>query len=213
MTIEHHPRDETLAAFAGGTLDEARALIVATHVSLCPRCRRAVAAFEAVGGEMLNALDPAPLSPDALDHALARIETPAELAAVRTPRDNDATRLPSALSGYELGPWRRVWHGIQLRTVDVPSVDGMRVFMLRAPAGTRLPRHRHQGDEWTCVLEGSFTHARGHYGPGDMDEADEAIEHHPLVGAEGPCVCIVALERGIVFQSWLGRLVQPLVRM
>ena len=50
MTIMHHPSDPTLAAFASGTLDEARAVVVATHIALCAQCRGAVAKFEAVGG-------------------------------------------------------------------------------------------------------------------------------------------------------------------
>ena len=37
MTIAHHPTDATLAAFAAGTLDEGRALVVATHLSLLVR--------------------------------------------------------------------------------------------------------------------------------------------------------------------------------
>ena len=36
MTISHHPTDETLAAFAAGGLDEARALVVATHLGAVP---------------------------------------------------------------------------------------------------------------------------------------------------------------------------------
>ena len=53
MTIEHHPSDATLAAYASGTLDQARGLVVATHVSLCAQCRAAVKKFESVGGVVL----------------------------------------------------------------------------------------------------------------------------------------------------------------
>jgi putative transcriptional regulator len=41
MTITHHPSDATLGALASGALDEARGLVVATHLSLCAPCRRA----------------------------------------------------------------------------------------------------------------------------------------------------------------------------
>jgi putative transcriptional regulator len=85
--------------------------------------------------------------------------------------------------------------------------------MLRAQPGTRLPRHRHKGDEWTCVFEGAFRHEHGRFGPGDFDEADESVEHHPTVEAGVPCICLVALDRGIAFQGWIGRLLQPLVRI
>jgi len=209
MTIRHHASEETLAAFAAGTLDEARALVVATHVALCPQCRGGVRMLEAVGGALLTATEPAPLADGALGRALARLDDAPPQSAMRA----NAGRLPSPLADYPLGPWKRIGRGVQLRAVGMPEADDMRVFMLRAEPGTRLPRHRHRGDEWTCVIEGAFTHAGGRYGPGDMDEADADIEHHPFVEREGPCLCLVALEGGIVFQSWLGRLVQPFVRL
>ena len=54
MTIKHHPSDATLAAYASGTLDQARGLAVATHLSLCAQCRAAVRKFESVGGAVLE---------------------------------------------------------------------------------------------------------------------------------------------------------------
>ena len=72
---------------------------------------------------------------------------------------------------------------------------------------------RHTGTEWTCVFEGAFTHALGRYGAGDFDEADESVEHDPVVDAERGCVCLVALQGHIELQSWLGRLIQPFVRI
>ena len=85
--------------------------------------------------------------------------------------------------------------------------------MLKAAPGTKLPHHKHMGYEWTCVLEGAFEHQFGRYGPGDFDEADETMEHKPTVCEGVPCICIVALQGGIELQSWLGRLLQPLIRL
>src|SRR5271168_2882356 len=72
MTIVHHPSDETLTAFASGTLDEARALVVATHISLCPHCRKSLAAFEEVGGALLDAAPAASMSAGAMERTLQR---------------------------------------------------------------------------------------------------------------------------------------------
>ncbi len=73
MTIHHHPTDETLAAFAAGSLDEARAVVVATHVSLCPHCRGGMRAAEEAGGLLLERGPSVALAPDALERALSRI--------------------------------------------------------------------------------------------------------------------------------------------
>jgi putative transcriptional regulator len=124
-----------------------------------------------------------------------------------------AGELPAPLDRYAMGPWRWIGRGVQWRSVDVKSDEGVRVFMLKGAPETRLPRHRHTGTEWTCVFEGAFTHALGRYGAGDFDEADESVEHDPTVDAEHGCVCRVALQGHIELQGWLGRLIQPFVRI
>ncbi|MGB6536683.1 MAG: ChrR family anti-sigma-E factor [Xanthobacteraceae bacterium] len=218
MTIMHHPSDVTLAAFVSGALDEARGLVVVTHLSLCPQCRNAVRAFEHVGGALLDQAAPEPMSADALDRAIATLrnsqpDQPNAPSALRVPQAQAASGLPAPLSRYALGSWRWIGRGVQWRAVDVSSSEGVRVFMLKAASGTRLPRHRHTGTEWTCVFEGAFRHDLGSYGPGDFDEADETVEHNPVVGNDVPCVCLVALQGQIHLQSWLGRLIQPLIRI
>jgi putative transcriptional regulator len=102
---------------------------------------------------------------------------------------------------------------VQWRSVDVASDDGVRVFMLKARPGVKLPRHRHTGTEWTCVFEGAFSHHLGRYGAGDFDEADETVEHDPVVDNESGCVCLVALQGHIELQGFFGRLLQPLIRI
>jgi putative transcriptional regulator len=211
MTISHHPGEETLAAFAAGQLDEARALVVATHVSLCPACRESLRRFEAVGGAMLAEAPAAAMPEGALARTLAALDSPAAARPAMPPKGRSG--LPAPLGAYELGPWRRIGRSVEWRSVDVAAGDGPRVFMLRAQPGTRLPRHRHKGDEWTCVFEGAFRHEHGRFGPGDFDEADDSVEHHPTVEAGVPCICLVALDSGIAFQGWIGRLLQPFVRI
>lgn len=214
MSITHHPSDATLADFAAGTLDEARAVVVATHLSLCAQCRNAVRAFECVGGALLDDAEPAPMSAGALDRALAQLDhaTPREPAPAHEV-DTEDEMLPAPLKPYAKGRWRWIGSGVQLRPIEVPSSDGVRVFLLKAGPGTRLPRHRHAGTEWTCVFQGAFRHQIGRYGVGDFDEADETIEHHPMVDDGEACICVVALQGGIKLQSLIGRLVQPFIRI
>jgi putative transcriptional regulator len=211
MTITRHPSDATLAAFASGTLDEARSLVVATHLSLCTECRSAVRAFEHVGGALLDAATPTSMSAGALERAMAELGAPEATAPVR--RDPRVDNLPAPLANYDLGSWRWIGRGVQWRSVAVSTATDCRVFMLKAAPGTRLPRHRHTGTEWTCVFEGAFHHDLGRYGPGDFDEADESVEHNPVVEDGVPCICLVALQGGIELQGWMGRLLQPLIRI
>lgn len=210
MTVKHHPSDATLAAFAAAVLDEGRSLVVATHLSTCSACRKASLAFESVGGAALEAAEPLAMSGNALARALDAISAESPAQAARRLANPD---VPPTLSSYGLGSWRWIGPGIYWRPVDVPADQGTRVFMLRAAPGTVLPDHRHTGVEWTCILQGAFRHQHGRYGEGDFDEADESVEHHPVVEDGIECICLVAMQGDIRFKSWIGRAIQSFVRI
>src|ERR1700733_4291772 len=112
MTIIHHPSDETLSVFASGTLDEARAVVVATHTSLCAQCRNAVLAFECVGGALLEDAAPAEMSVGALERAMAQLDSvtsggaPVERQSSGVQDSDEADVLPAPLQHYAMGPWR-----------------------------------------------------------------------------------------------------------
>jgi putative transcriptional regulator len=212
MTIVHHPSAVTLAAFAAGTLDEGHALVIGTHLFTCPACRSAVRSFEHLRGVALAEGEGVPLRADALPRALSSIATAAP-APTQAARGSAQAERPGPLSSYPLGKWRRIGGGVQWRSVGVPAGEGTRVFMLKAAPGTRIPHHEHAGLEWTCVLQGAFHHQQGRYGPGDFDEADDSIDHLPVVEDDVECVCLVAVQGQIRFKSWIGRMVQPFVRI
>lgn len=211
MTVVHHPSDETLAAFASGTLDAGHAVVVATHVCLCPHCRSLMHALEHVGGALLDAAAPTAMSTGARERALAqlgRAEPPN--APLRTEAGED---LPAPLRHYALGRWRRVGGGLWTRPVHVSADGDVRVFLLKGGPGTRLLQHRHTGTEWTCVLHGAYRDERRRYGPGDFDEVDETVEHYQVVEEGGPCLAVVAMEGNIKLQGLLGWLLWPFVRI
>lgn len=210
MTITHHPDEETLAAFASGTLDEPRSVVVAAHVALCPHCRATVAAFEQVGGSLVERAEPAAPRAGALDQALARLDEAAPPAPVVRQPEPDC---PGVLAPYEVGRWRWIGPGVYWRKVEVPESEGTRVFMLKAAPGSSLPHHGHSGVEWTCVLQGAFRHELGRYGPGDFEAADSSVDHTPFVEEGDTCICLVAMQGDLELRGWLGKLMQPFVRL
>lgn len=203
--IRHHPNEITLTEFASGSLDEARSLVVATHIEMCPACRRFVSALGSVGGIMLEQSEPVAMSADAMARALAGLDA-IDLEANQSSAQN-------ALSRYRAGPWRWVGPGIHRRIVDVPSSDGTRVFYLKAAAGMTMPAHRHSDTELTLVLTGAFAHQGGRYGPGDIDDADDSDEHDPVIESGEDCICLVAMQGHLRLKSLLGRLIEPFVRL
>ena len=68
-----HVSDVRLLEYASGVLPEPPALLVATHLALCPRCRRVTSELEALGGALLEGMAPEPLAEASLEQALTRI--------------------------------------------------------------------------------------------------------------------------------------------
>lgn len=215
MSIKHHPSDETLAAYAAGTLDPGRRLVVASHTERCAACRGFVRGMEKVAGVMLEDLPPAPMSPDALARTMARIDRePPARPAETVFTASDEPGLPACLRPYEMGRWRWVGPGVEMRPILLPEAhDKIRVFLLKAAPGTRLPQHTHEGTELTSILVGSFHHEGGDFFAGDFEEADDDIEHRPVVGKDATCICLVALEGQLKLSGFIGTLLNPFVRL
>jgi putative transcriptional regulator len=214
MTIEHHPADSLLAHFAAGSLEQAEHIVVAAHVSMCGRCRRMVSAFERLGGVAVESGAPAAMSANAFDAVMARIDLDDEspVNAVTTPA-GEFGPLPRVLNHYEIGPVKWVAPGVSMRPIQLSGPGRARAFLLRSAPGTKMLEHTHTETELTCVLEGSFDHEGGHFGPGDFDLGDPTVDHRPIVGTEGPCLCLVAMTGKLRINGLLGRLIEPLIRL
>lgn len=213
MKITHHPPEELLAKFAAGALDEAEHLVVAVHVSQCPQCARLAGAIEQLAGEALENGEPAALAHRAFEAVLARIDAGSS-SQHGTPaaRDQDED-LPDILRRCRIGNRRWVAPGVSLRPILLPEGTESRAFLLQSAPGTRMLEHSHSGTELTCVLKGSFSHQGGEFRPGDFDYGDDAVDHQPLVGSEGPCLCVVAMTGDLRMNGFLGRLIGPFVRL
>jgi putative transcriptional regulator len=215
MSITQHPTDETLTAFAAGGLDVGRSVVVAAHADMCARCRSWIEAIEIMGGVLLSDSPPAALSDSALSETLARIDRReyAKAGPVELEVPADLPMLPDAARQYPVGQWKWMGPGVHWRPIEVMAEQGARVFLLKAAPGTRMPHHTHTGTELTLVLSGAFDHAGGHYGPGDFDEADDSVEHQPIVAPGEDCICLVAMEGKLQLLGLVGRLLQPFVRV
>ena len=214
MTINHHPDEAMLAAYAAGTLDLGQHVAIATHLASCANCRALARSLERVGGALLDDSPPAALADGALERAMVRLDEPgpaSEPAVVVAP--DAPPQLPRFVKRYTFGPWRWVAPRVSLRPIELPEPSPTRVFLLRSAPGTRLLQHEHTALEMTCVLSGAFAHEGGRFGPGDFDLGDPSIAHEPRVEAGVDCVCLVAMQGDLKLSGLLGRLLQPFVRL
>ena len=205
--IRHHLNDALLMGYAAGTLPEAFSLVAATHVSLCDDCRARLGAFEVLGGAVL-------------DEGSVAVTAGAEACLTRQVNDISAPArsgiLPGPLADYvggglEAVKWRPLGSGV--RQAILPTSRSASARLLYIPAGVAVPDHGHRGVELTLVLQGAFRDATDRFGPGDVEIADQAMEHVPTAEAGLDCVCLAATDAPLRFKDLVPRLLQPLFRI
>lgn len=213
MTARHHIGDDLLLAYAAGNLAEGWSLAVATHLSLCAECRERLAVAEAAGGQLLETLDRETVAPDSWAAIRSRLGTPD--APVVTRRSNDTAILPKPLRDYVGGDvdairWQRLGKGaaqLRLKTGDRET----QVRLLKIPAGKPVPEHSHSGREITVVLSGAFHDGTTLFARGDVEEADDDIQHIPTATPDADCICLAVTEAPLRFRSWIVRAIQPIL--
>lgn len=211
MIVHHLPLD-MLVDYAAGSLEEGPALMVASHIALCPQCAAQVAGFESVGGALLEEIEPVMLADGALEKTLARLDQP-EPAANEEAQSELSNLLPFPLRRYvdSAARWRVAGGGVQEIELRLGE-GGHQASLLRIPGGRSMARHRHTGLEFTLVLAGGFSDRGAHYAPGDVCLA-AGPEHAPLADAGGDCICLAIIDGPIVLTGRIGRLLNPWLRL
>lgn len=212
MTARHHIGDDLLLSYAAGNLAEGWSLAVATHLSLCADCRERLAVAEAAGGQLLETLALEPVTDGSWAALRNRLGTPEARPATRQP---DGAVLPKPLRDYIGGDidairWKRLGKGaaqLRLKTGDGET----QVRLLKIPAGKPVPEHSHRGREITVVLTGAFHDGETLFARGDVEEADDDIQHIPTATPEADCICLAVTEAPLRFRSWIVRAVQPIL--
>ncbi len=218
MTINHHPSEDLLLAYAAGDLAEAWSLLIATHLALCPVCRQTVRDAESIGGALIDELTPETLAGDALEKTLARAAAAEAMpAAAPAPAGigGAVPMLPQPLRDYAGGDvgdlrWRRLGRGAYHIPL-VKSSGGEIARLLKIPAGKPVPEHGHSGLELTMVLCGSFADDSGRFARGDVETAEADLVHQPVAEPGEDCICLAVTDAPLRFRSPLARLAQPLI--
>jgi putative transcriptional regulator len=214
MTIEHHPTDELLTAYAAGTLDQGEHIAVATHLSYCRVCRGWVKLMESVGGSILSTLPPAAMASDALNRIEKRLnESIPAVPSVNRDANmlSDIPELPAFVRRLPAGEWTWIAPHLHLRRIVISEPANTRVFLLKSSPGIKFLPHAHTGFEMTSVLSGSFSHDGKRYSVGDFDMGDPDADHEITIGPEGDCICLVAMQGELKLKGLLGHLIQPLI--
>ncbi len=222
MKIKHHPDDATILAYAAGTLDEGFAVLVSCHLETCPHCRQSLKTAEMIGGAALESTEEAAIADGSFGRLLERISASEAAASTQAPvrqsrvrRSEDWQKLPRALEDYMGGTidnidWKRVGPGVWQKPISLSGTASTSMRLLRIAPGRSVPEHGHGGQEMTLIISGAYQDEIGYFGPGDVADLDEHVEHQPRVVSDEDCICLAVTEAPTRFKGFVSRLLQPL---
>jgi putative transcriptional regulator len=215
MTMIHHPDYSTLMSYAAGSLPDPLSLVIAAHCSVCPDCARDVTKMERIGSALFGDLAATPMVDGAPRMAPRSAQQETSMSARRRLDADADSEVPEPLrhlvgDNLDAIAWQRlgfgVWHAPVLKG---KSARGD-VRLLKVEPGRAMPEHGHGGSELTMILRGAYHDEVGRFGPGDVADLDDEIEHQPVADASVGCICIIASEKQAVFKGFFARLIQPL---
>ncbi len=215
--ISHHPSGDLLLSYSAGSLGESWSLAVATHLAFCPSCREEAATADELGGALLQTEAASDVPASVFEGLLSKLDQQSDFDEVLVADQTLAqAEVPSPLRNYVCDtfrgiPWTTLGGGTFQCLID--TGDNGQARLLKIPAGCAVPEHGHGSRELTLVLSGSFSDQTGTFGPGDLEDADEALTHQPLAGRESNCICLAVTDAPLQFNSWLPRLLQPLFKI
>ena len=218
MSIHHHPSDSWLIRYAAGRLPDSFRRVIESHVTVCQRCADAVDDATVMSAVACNSIAPARLNFD-VDAFIGDLDEddvagPEQLKREQAPSVDLVSLIDQfvEVGGLESLRWRPAGRGVSFVRLRNGFDEG-RLWLLRAAPGTVLPQHAHRGDELTLVLKGAYFNRNQLFAAGDIEEADEFVEHKPMVTDDEECICLAATDAPLKFRGWLPRMSQAVTRL
>ena len=221
----YHPSDELLMSFSAGQMPDALGIIVACHLEKCIHCRQHAALYDRLGGEILMNTEEAPVAPQLLDNLLCKLDLPEPNSANKSQTGTApgsrseiqaVKNLPKPLrrfvtKEFEQLPWSGMSKSIKEFVLPI-SGNGYTAKFYKISAGKELPVHTHKGNEYTLVLDGSFSDKAGDYHQGDFILADSHTIHQPKADNDGDCICFAVMDAPIKMTGFFGRMLNPFLK-
>jgi len=211
----NHPYDELLSAYSAGSLPLSQAMCISAHLEHCQDCAQKLQRLNHVGSELMQKLKPSRASDELKQKLLNMLDSLPEDEPKGEPSRQDP-RVPRCLHqfvkrGYDDLNWKRV--SADIHSVELcRDINGAKVELLKIKPGGSATTHTHMGDEYTVILEGSFSDETGLYGRGDFLVKNETDKHTPVATQDRECICLAVTEGPIQFTGFMHRLLNPFIR-
>jgi len=199
--------DWLVTQHALGRLPRAASVLAEAYLELNPQKRAVAARIEDVGGYLLETTEPVSLGSKMDDAALVQQALPDGPVhdSVMPPSLAEIVGQPAADLAWK---WRaRGAYEYRLKELED---NGIIARLLRIEPGRAMPQHTHGGLEATLVLQGAFRDDAGRFGPGDVELADNAVDHRPIAEPGDTCICFAVNEAPMRLTGPFGRVLQSL---
>lgn len=221
-TVKHHPTLSVLEQFCEGRLTAEVALLIATHIDMCPHCQQLQ---HDIKTDLASSWAAEPVSTEIdasqmaamFDSIVNMPSLPASAAAATVAKATtleyagEQFALPRALQ--RLAAKRSKWLTLGgIATARLPSGDPHHMSLLFISEHTKVPQHTHQGMEMTLILAGEIEDENGRYVAGDLIVASSDHTHTPRNVQQQPCLCLSVLSAPLTFTDGMTRLLNPLQR-
>ncbi|WP_163937627.1 ChrR family anti-sigma-E factor [Paraferrimonas sp. SM1919] len=215
-----HPDPMLINQYSLGKLDDVHSILVSAHLELCSSCRHQYQ--HQLETEANNQLGSKSKSNGSSEIMLDKQEMDAMLATIMASAKVDPQPKPHPIIDYRgqdfklpkaLAPlvakkqaWSNAIGKIWRAKVAEHGQDYQIDFLYIEPGG-KVAEHTHKGQEWTLVLEGSFSDGINEYKAGDLSLMDDSNTHTPV--SEQGCLCLSVINAPLQFTSGTARLLNP----
>ncbi len=199
-----HPTDSHLQGYVSGQTHPPVRLVLEAHLLACAACRARVETL--ADSQVPEVSAPAvPSDPALLAGIRARIQARAETVGTDLPFSPELRRLlplPGRL------PWRSALRpGIRVAVISEDPVSRATLYLVHLKPGRPFPRHHHEGEECSVILQGGLRDGAVEAHAGDFQETGEGTHHGPVALPGEDCWVLACAQEGSVrFEGWRGLL-------
>lgn len=202
-----------LIEYASGCMDEAHALVIATHMALSPPARKIVADYEAVGGSLLNThCKPVAMKEDARKCVMDKLEklippcAPAPCSKQGKNFSRDFLATPVCLEKYiESTTWMTGDGGQKIIHVKT-SCSGSKAHLVKITAQETVTPDTTRTGEIAVILQGALIHHAQSYKRGDLLILEKSVATTLLADSNDDCVIFTVRPSPSIFKSWMKKL-------
>jgi len=199
-----HPPRAVLRAYARGSADLPRRLLVEAHLTLCTECSTLSPQFR----DRADRLPEPTLADEVVTPPFERVWRAVKQVDEAKMCPEAGTVLPQPFRAWLPVPaalrWITMWPQRARSAVLVRDGEtGSELYLSYYPPNSSYPRHRHVGLEENVILSGGYQNGDVHVETGDWFVGAPGTEHTPTTGPEEACWCLSRVEPpGIRFRGW-----------